>query len=629
MNCNRKNIFLSKAKNKHCGYGLKVFLLCLFSVATFHVFAQDNYEIRKIKFSGNKTLDKSDLLDHISFKQSNIIQRWIQRKDPSLYNDEMMDLNLERLTRYYQSEGFMHATVRLDSLEINEKKRTLNIRIRIEENNPVKVDSINIAVTDTVINIQERRLQRRMNRRLDLTPGSRFIDESLYADMTKLNNILNSLGYAYSQTQFDLNLKPEIDSVSIAYTIVPGDLSQFGETTIDGNKYIKEKYIRRQLNYKADDRYNLDLLDKTRQQLYNLQLFKVVSVSPQTDPVTRRNPIPVQLHIEEMPRWMTKFGVGWGTEDKFRAFADVTYRGLFGGTSRLNLYVKHSALTPYHVSLSWIEPQFFLKKLSLTVNPYIKREKEPGYDVQRLGLNIPVNYVFTDHLSASLSFYYERVKQFDVSGDSTLVEIVDPESNHFLYNKSGLQASVMYTTARPVISPVRGGSITLGGKVNGYLFGGDFDYTKIWLDARKYQRLGGFIIAGRGMIGAIHSSNNPAYVPVEDRFYSGGSNSNRGWARSEIGPERADGTPIGGSSILEMNLEVRHKLFWQVELAAFMDVSHVWTQSYHYRFNELSYGAGGGVRVNTPIGPVRFDVGVPLWNEKKSVQFFLSVGQAF
>jgi outer membrane protein insertion porin family len=131
------------------------------------------------------------------------------------------------------------------------------------------------------------------------------------------------------------------------------------------------------------------------------------------------------------------------------------------------------------------------------------------------------------------------------------------------------------------------------------------------------------------MLGGIYSSDASQYIPVEDRFYSGGGNSNRGWSRSMLGPRRADGKPLGGMSILEMNFEIRHHLFWKVELAAFMDAGNVWTSSYHYRFDDLAYASGGGIRVETPIGPIRLDLGVPLWNEKKGIQFFISVGQAF
>jgi outer membrane protein insertion porin family len=81
--------------------------------------------------------------------------------------------------------------------------------------------------------------------------------------------------------------------------------------------------------------------------------------------------------------------------------------------------------------------------------------------------------------------------------------------------------------------------------------------------------------------------------------------------------------------MLETSLEVRFPLFWRLSAVAFVDVGNTWLQEYSYHLNELAYAVGPGLRIKTPIGPVRFDVGFPVWNKKKRPQFFISVGQAF
>jgi outer membrane protein insertion porin family len=598
--------------------------LCLFSLKSS---SQDNYEIRKIKIKGNKTFSKSEILDVINIKETNFVQRKIQKKDPSLYDHEYIKNDILRIIQYYQSEGFLKAHTQIDSVKIiNEKKKRVDLYISIKEDIPIKVDSISISFVEPYPKVNIDSLTMRTPRNLRLKHGRRFSDKTLYDDIQRINTRLVNLGYVYTNTQFDLDLKLEKNTTDIFYKINAGPICKYGETTISGNKYIKEKIIRKQLKYIEGKQFNQDRLEDTRKLLYNLQLFRIVSIAPQKDIKTMRNPIPIEIRIEEMPRWMSKFGIGWGTEDKFRAFADITYRGILGGSSRLNLYAKHSALTPYYVSLSWIQPQFLIRKLSLTINPYIKRENEPGYNTQTIGLNVPFGYTINGMAMASISYYLEKVTQHIESDDA---EVPNSEDDKFLYNKSGITGVYTYNNSTPVYYAYKGWNIAAGWKINGYIFGMDFNYTRLWFDVRKYQKINGFVISGRLMWGGIYSSDENGFIPVEDRFYSGGSNSNRGWARAGLGPKRESGTPLGGKSIIEMNLEVRHKLFWKIDLAAFVDAGNVWTPAYYYRFNELAYAAGGGLRIDTPIGPVRIDVGVPLRNEKKSIQFFLSIGQAF
>ncbi len=156
-----------------------------------------------------------------------------------------------------------------------------------------------------------------------------------------------------------------------------------------------------------------------------------------------------------------------------------------------------------------------------------------------------------------------------------------------------------------------------------------FSYTRLWGTYRTYRQIGDFTLAFKLMAGGIKSSDSSKFIPVEDRFYSGGSNSVRGWNRAELGPKRESGTPLGGSSILESSFEVRFPLFWRLSAVAFVDAGNTWREEYTYRLNELAYAVGPGLRIETPIGPIRFDVGFPVRNDKKTPQFFISVGQAF
>lgn len=602
-------------------------LTCFFFLAgIIPLAAQENYEVRKVTFRDNKTLKKDFLLENMALKEVSWLEKKITKKEPFLYSNELMDLDLERLKRIYHSEGFLNVQTSLRPLETNEKKQTVKVVIEIEEGEPVITDTISMAVIRNTRNIDVDSLFKKFSEKLNLKEGKRFRDEALKQDTRFIEDAFKSLGYAYSSADYRLSLKPEEYATGIQYTVQPGPISYVGETRISGNNRVSEEFIRKQLKYKEGELYDKSQLDRTRQNLYSLQLFRVVSVLPERDPETQKSPIPVNIYIEEAPRISTRFGAGYGTEDKFRTFLDLNYRGFLGGAGRINLYLKHSALEPYSVRLRWIQPRFFGFNSTISVNPFLVRNKEPGYDTRTFGVNIPVTYPFSPSTTGKITYYLENVQQQIEEGDS---EFLDRESNKFLYNKSGILLSGIFNSSTPSFSPEKGVNLSLGYKINGHIFGSDFNYTKLWGDFRTYHDLGDLILALRVMAGGISSADSSGFIPVEDRFYSGGSNSIRGWNRSELGPKRESGTPSGGKSIFESNIEIRYPLVWRLSLVAFFEAGNVWEKSWAYDFNNLGYAAGSGLRIETPIGPVRFDVGVPVWNEKRSAQFFISVGQAF
>lgn len=588
--------------------------------------AQENFEVRQVNFKGNKTLEKDFLLERMALKEVSWVEKVLTKEEPFLYNEELVTLDIERLIRIYQSEGFLQADVKLQPPKINEKREIVKLTFEIDEGEPVKIDTVTFEIMEETVSFDVDSLRNRMLREIELKEDERFRDEDISTDKETINDAFRNLGYAYSTTNYSLDLNTEEFVTGIHYTIEPGPKAKVGETSISGNQHVSAEFIRKQLQYEEGQLYNKSLLYETRRNLYRLQLFRVVSVLPDKKRENFRSPIPVNIYIEEAPRLSTRFGAGYGTEDKFRAFVDLNYKGFLGGARRLNLFLKHSALEPYSASLRWIQPQFIGTKTSIALNPYLMRKSEPGYDTRTYGVNVPVTYRFNDWLTSKLTYYFEDVEQTVEPGD---VEFPDFENEKFPYNKSGFLFSTVFDNSNPTFSPEQGFNISGGFKFNGFLFGGDFNYTRLWVDFRTYHDIGRVVLALRLMAGGITSADTSNFIPVEDRFYAGGSNSIRGWNRAQLGPKRETGTPLGGKSVIESNFEIRYPLFWRLSMAAFFEAGNVWKQSYSFNLGDLGYAAGTGLRVETPIGPVRLDLGFPVWSEKTSPQFFISVGQAF
>ena len=154
---------------------------------------------------------------------------------------------------------------------------------------------------------------------------------------------------------------------------------------------------------------------------------------------------------------------------------------------------------------------------------------------------------------------------------------------------------------------------------------------------------------------------NSTVLPFEKRFYSGGANSVRGWGGRTLGPGSFDGKKSQNSFIyqcgdirLDLNLEYRCKLFWVLELGAFIDCGNVWTiRDYEDQpggvfkinkfYEQLALSYGLGIRMDFTYFLMRFDMGMkahnpasgqehwPLFSPsfKRDAEFHFSIGYPF
>ncbi|HET9232901.1 MAG TPA: BamA/TamA family outer membrane protein, partial [Candidatus Eisenbacteria bacterium] len=91
-----------------------------------------------------------------------------------------------------------------------------------------------------------------------------------------------------------------------------------------------------------------------------------------------------------------------------------------------------------------------------------------------------------------------------------------------------------------------------------------------------------------------------------------GINSNRGFERRMLGPLYPDNEPAGGEARLESLTELRIPLFWRLSCAVFFDIGQVWSRVETMNLGDLEPSAGGALMIDTPVGPIRADIGYRL-----------------
>lgn len=603
----------------------KIFTLTFLTAICFNMSGQADPELRKLKFSGNKTYSNKELSSEISFTAATWTGKKLFGKTPSYFNSEAYNMNVRELRHFYQSEGFIHIEIGEPIVKLRRNGRKAELTIPLSEGEPVVIDSVAFSGPDTLMNKRLLELLTRRRSLLQVRVGERFQDNLIWNDRDLITRRMVENGYAYAELEPEIIADTTVNAAQVIWNLSPGPKSYFGETSISGQQRTPEHIIRRQLAYKPGDVYSREKLNRSQQQIYQLGTFRIASVRAMLSR-DMKDTIPVQINITEAPRTSTRVGVGYGREDQFRTFVDFQVLNFTGGARRLNLYAKHSALEPYRVEATLTQPAAFSPNSTVAFSPSIKKQKEPGYELFSYSSNLALLNKITDKLSGSLNFYSETVRLDTTS----LALIEDLTVLNRTYTKTGAATGFLYDNARPRFDPARGWTVAVNAKANTSMFSGKYPFLKYQFEAKNYQRISDhLILALKLKAGTVNPTGSTKTIPVEERFFAGGSRSVRGWGRQQLGPADESGIPAGGKSMIEASFEPRIKIAGPLSIVAFLDAGNVWSQATHFTLSEIRYAAGGGIRFSTPIGPIGVDVARPVWDDSAKWQFHLNIGHAF
>ena len=165
-------------------------------------------------------------------------------------------------------------------------------------------------------------------------------------------------------------------------------------------------------------------------------------------------------------------------------------------------------------------------------------------------------------------------------------------------------------------------------EINGQSFFSSFEGS-----AAAYVGLGAenrFVLAGRLGAGVIAGGDGLASIPANRRFYLGGGGTVRGYSYQEISPRNADDEILGGRSYVNGTVEARIGITDTIGIVPFIDAGTVSAKTAP-DFSDIRAGAGIGLRYNTPFGPIRLDVAVPLNPYPGGTKYgiYAGIGQSF
>jgi outer membrane protein assembly complex protein YaeT len=570
-------------------------------------------------------------------RQRPLLPPW-RRGEP--YNPSTLDADLLILKRHYFNHGFLETNVRVDELQEDTARQTVRIVIAIDEGPRTLVSAVALEGTIPPALPPAAALLEALPLRPQKPLNKEDFDRSQALLLTRLHNASYARAQVIPRTEVDT----EQHTAAVTFTLVPGAETVFGRIDIRGAQQVEEQAIRRQLTIRQGERASDKDLTASADAIYGMGMFQ--AVTPRVlNPEAADEPLDVEFAVLERKPRSLQFSVGYSTTEGFRTRVEWTLRNLFAGAQQLSLLAQASSIVQ-RGEVRFRLPYFLAERTTFTQTLFARDEQEagfsagggvigvsggahPAFGLLSAGTESRVEHRFTESLSGAVGLDFSRNDFRNVNlAALTAAEQEIAQDNTLLVQFAELQ----YNTSDSLLNPTRG--TVLRGRIDNSTttLVSDVSFVKLVLEARHYLPLSQhLLLATRLKLGGIEPYGGSTEVPFNVRFFAGGPGSVRGFELNRLGPVNSEGDPIGGMSLIDGSAELRFPLFGDFGAAVFLDFGNVFASSFTYRLGDLRYAAGPGLRYNTPVGPIRLDVGFII--DRRPGENFghieFSIGQAF
>jgi outer membrane protein insertion porin family len=622
----------------------------------FVIKEQAKVEIRRVSFVGNKGVTDDELSGIMSTKVGGFFSFMT---DSGTFQEENFERDLALITAYYYDKGYVTVRIGTPQITLSADKRFMYISIPIDEGPVFNIGKIEFK-GDLIGPKAE------YYARLKTKPGEPFSRSKLGMDLVRLTDLYRDEGYAYANVTPLHTTDMRTRKVDMTFEIEKGNKVYFERINIRGNTKTRDKVIRREMKIAEGELYNHTNLEISRRRINALGYFEKVDVS------TRRGSsdefIEVNIEVSERPTGTFQIGAGFSSVENFIAQAQISQNNLFGRGQTLALQAQLSGLRQLF-ALRFVEPYFLDSDWTFAFDLFNQSRVVSSFARNSTGGDLTWGYPLSYEARAFVTYKLEDV---DITTSPRGVLGLGASSTPFqvdvanLYRggvTSSLRGSITYDSRDNRLFPTHGWYDNAFFEVADVFTASENIFTRYGGFARYYRPIyGPFILKLNAEVGIV-TSRDPAGVPISERYLVGGINDVRGFRPRTLGPrirtssspdEGTSSLPLGGNMQLIWNSEIEFPLFQRVGISGvvFFDAGNAfnleprWCQvslkgdspktsacvdSINSVLAGLRTSVGFGFRWFSPIGPLRFEWGIPLDRQpgEEPLVFEFTIGNFF
>ena len=636
-----------------------------------------SYEVRRITFHGNRSASDGDLRETISSRETpGAVAQFFYRTfgekfggKPEQFDENTLLDDTKRIESFYHDRGYFNVAD-TGSYTADTAHRTVDIVFSIREGERSGIDTIDYRGLGRMTpELREDLLAEPLVRE-----HTYYEKQNVDGEITRVLDFLVNHGYPMARFHYDSSgaeHRASTNNFRLNYAFIMGKEFHFGDVTVHVDPPrpdITDHLVLRELDFGVGETYSRDKMTSSSSNLNRLDLFESARVEhrPLSDTMTA-SVVPVEVFVT--PRTRHEISPELTVSDENNAFnlatgLGYTGRNFLGDARILNAHARirtqsiqewnfhevfhgagfrdPSVVGAAELQIQILQPYFFTRTLSGTITSTISAEKQQPYILSIFRNKLGLSNRFATYTYGAMEWTLERVRpEILAERDTISAQLRQEDQPQF---NSILTLTMQRDKTNDIFSPTDGffNSITLEesgvlpkmlpGIVSGLPF---TQYYKVVLFGRWYQDLSRTkydILALKAKAGYQdkygESRSEPVNIPLNRRFFGGGSGSVRGWKARDLGAMPDSLLQYGGNFVLEGNCEFRVNYFrgfgkllgvrldniWGVY---FFDAGNVWADVMDFKVREIAVAAGIGIRYETFFGPFRVDYGFRVYDPKE------------
>lgn len=532
----------------------------------------------------------------------------------TLYSETAVTQGVSRVAAWYRERGYLDAAVGpAENLPRPEGSHRLDILVPVEEGRPYFVRSIDVEGDATCL--------------LDTTPhiGKPFQQSLPPALAGEIADRLGEEGYLFARVKHETTIDRESGAVAITLRAERGQRRLLRQVVVRGNRRTNPGFLRRQIPLREGQYLAKGQVDQSLQSVYRLGLWRRMDLA--LEPVGT-NQVDYVLDVEESDSRRIDFGVGWGSWELLRG--QVRYRD-FNFTGRGRYFEASTRLAIRHQGLDVrVEDPWILGDRNvLSARASVLHRIERFYKYYGFNTELYYERLFDDGWQARIGYRFDARDPYDVD------PFIPPDEREELegFSRSaGLFARVRWDRRDHLFTPTSGWLLELFTFWSEPALGANLNYVELDVRGSHFLPLrDGTVLGTHVQCATKEILDDRPTLPIQERYFLGGGETVRCFGQDQLTPVDRFGTGIGGLTLFMATAELRQRLFEPIYGAVFYDVGMIDEPSFRFD-GAWGHGPGVGLRLYTPVGPVRADVAYnvgDLWAGTNRFQFHFAFGFTF